>query len=63
MPVHLVFLEDGGKMSGNDKHGAPKRQYPAFYERFIPIALGIIILAILILLIVIFGVALGLFSA
>ena len=49
-------------MSGKDKHGSPKRQYPAFYERLIPIALGIIILAIVVLLIVIVGVALGLFS-
>ena len=50
-------------MSESDKHGAPKRQYPAFYERFIPIALGIIILAIVVLLIVILGVALGFFAA
>ena len=50
-------------MSGNDKQRATKRQYPVFYERVIPIALGIIILAIVVLLIVIFGVALGLFSA
>jgi hypothetical protein len=50
-------------MSGNDKPNSPKRRYPAIYERFIPIALGIIILAIIALLIVIFGVALGLFPA
>jgi hypothetical protein len=50
-------------MSGNDNPKSPKRRYPRMYERFIPIALGVIILAILVLLIVIFGVALGLFAA
>ena len=47
----------------NDKHDAPrsKRQYPPFYERFVPIALGIIAVIIVILLLIILGVALGLF--
>ena len=49
-------------MSNGDKHGVPKRRYPVFYERVIPIALGIIVLAIVVLLIMILGVALGLFS-
>ncbi|HSR32725.1 MAG TPA: hypothetical protein VLY63_19360 [Anaerolineae bacterium] len=45
---------------GND--GAPpKRQYPAFWEKAVPIALGIIGIAIVILLIIILAVALGLF--
>jgi hypothetical protein len=50
-------------MANDDRHTAPKRRYLAFYEKVIPIALGIIVLAIVVLLIVIFGVALGLFSA
>jgi len=48
-------------MSGNDKQGSPRRRYPAFYERFIPIILGIIIVAIVVLLLVIVAVALGWF--
>jgi hypothetical protein len=44
---------------GNDK--TPKRQYPPLYERAIPIALGIIIVAIVVLLFIIVAVALGLF--
>ena len=48
-------------MSSDDKRRAPKRRYPGFYERFIPIALAIIVLAIIALLIVILGVALGFF--
>jgi hypothetical protein len=39
----------------------PKRQYPAFYEKFVPIALGIIVVVIVLLLFIIVGVALGLF--
>ena len=50
-------------MSNDDKRTASKRRYPAFYEKVIPIALGIIVLAIVILLVIILGVALGLFSA
>jgi len=50
-------------MPGNDKQGPPKRRYPAFYERFVPIALGVIVLAIVLLLLVIFAVALGWFPA
>ncbi len=38
---------------------AGKRHYPSFYERAIPIALGIIIAALVLLLLIIFGVALG----
>ena len=47
----------------NDKptRDRPKRQYPPFYERFVPIALGIIVAIVVILLLIIFGVALGLF--
>jgi hypothetical protein len=49
-------------MSNSDKRTTPKRRYPAFYEKVIPIALGIIVLAIVVLLVLILGVALGLFS-
>jgi hypothetical protein len=39
----------------------PKRTYPPFYERVVPIALAIIALIIVVLLLVSLGVALGLF--
>ena len=38
-----------------------KRRYPRFYEKAVPIALGIIAIAIIVLLLIIIGVALGLF--
>jgi hypothetical protein len=38
-----------------------KRQYPPLYERLVPIALGILAAIIVILLLVIFSVALGVF--
>ncbi len=38
-----------------------KRQYPPLYERAVPIALGIVAVAIVTLLLIIFVVALGLF--
>ena len=40
-----------------------KRQYPPFYEKFVPIALGIIAIAIIVLLLIIVGVVLGCFQA
>ena len=49
-------------MSDGDKGKARKRQYPALYEWAIPVALGIIVVAIIVLLVVIVGVALGLFA-
>ena len=44
-----------------EKSTPPKRQYPPFYEKFVPIALGIIVVIILILLLVVFSVVLGIF--
>jgi hypothetical protein len=44
-----------------DDRTSPKRQYPPFYEKIVPIVLGIIALLIVVLLLIIFGVALGLF--
>ncbi len=48
------------KLVMNKKEKKSKRQYPPLYEKGVPIALGIIVVAIIVLLIVIFGVALGL---
>ncbi len=44
-----------------DKSSPPpvKRRYPPFYERAVPIALAIIALAMIALLLIIFGVAVG----
>jgi hypothetical protein len=39
----------------------PQRRYPGFYEKAVPIALGVIGILILALLLVILAVALGLF--
>ena len=49
---------DGHKVERNEK---PKRQYPAAYERAVPIALAVIAVAIVVLLIVILVVVLGLY--
>jgi len=38
----------------------PKRRYPAFWERAVPIVLVVIVLAIVLLLVVVFAVATGL---
>ena len=48
-------------MPGEDEN-SPQRQYPPVYERVVPIALGLIVFAIVVLLLMVFGVALGLFS-
>ncbi len=48
-------------MKINDNQSKNKRQYPPFWEKFIPIAIGIIVTIIIILIIIIFAVALGLF--
>ena len=47
-------------MYDKENHTPAKRQYPPFYEKVVPIALGIIGLGIVVLLLIIFGVALGL---
>jgi len=48
-------------MYDRDNHTPPKRQYPPFYEKAVPIALAIIAIVIVVLLLIIIGVALGLF--
>jgi hypothetical protein len=40
---------------------APKRQYPPVYGKLVPVMLGILGIAIIIVLFIIFGIALGLF--
>lgn len=45
----------------SDKGVPPKRQYPAAYERAVPVVLTLITLAILVLLGIILVVALGLY--
>ena len=53
-------LEKEPQMSEEEKAPAA-REYPRFYERVVPVALGVIAAAILFLLLVILAVALGLF--
>jgi len=48
-------------MDDKDNYTPPQRHCPPFYEKAVPIALGIIVLAVIVLLVIIFGVALGLF--
>ncbi len=45
----------------NQNKQSPKRQYPSLYEKGIPIVLGAIAIAIIILLLIIAGVVFGLF--
>jgi hypothetical protein len=47
-------------MSEEDRKQQTRRRYPPLYERIVPIALVLIAFAIIIVLIVIFGVVLGL---
>lgn len=49
------------QMNEEDGRRAPKRRYPPFWERFVPIALGIILVIIVALLLIAISVALGLF--
>ena len=51
------------QVSESENGQPPKREYPGFYERLVPIALGLIAVAILVILLIIFAVALGLFPA
>jgi len=37
----------------------PKRSYSAKYERFVPLAIGLLVTLIIVLLVIIFSVALG----
>jgi hypothetical protein len=49
-------------MTDNDQRPSTERKYPELYEKLVPIALGVIVVAIVALLIVAIAVALGLFS-
>jgi hypothetical protein len=49
-------------MADNDQRPSGERKYPALYEKLVPIALGVILVAIVVLLIVAIAVALGVFS-
>ena len=49
-------------MSDRDLKQKPRREYPPLFERIVPIALILIGLAIIVILVIILGVALGLFS-
>ncbi len=43
----------------DENSSPPKRRYPPVYEKIIPIALGVIVVAIVVLLLVIVGVLAG----
>jgi hypothetical protein len=48
-------------MDDQENAGSPKRQYPPFYEKAVPIALAIIAVAVVILVVVALLVVLGIF--
>jgi hypothetical protein len=48
-------------MSDKEPKQQPRREYPPLFERIVPVALVLIGLAIIVVLVIIFGVALGLF--
>ena len=48
-------------MSDKDRERQPSREYPPLYEKIVPIALALIALAVIVGLVIIFGVVLGLF--
>jgi hypothetical protein len=48
-------------MGNNNRETRPERQYPPFWEKFVPIAIGAIAVMIAVLLPVVIAVALGLF--
>jgi len=47
-------------MAKIEKENTQPRQYPAFYEKFVPIAIGMISIIIVAVLVFTFGVAIGL---
>jgi hypothetical protein len=49
-------------MTEKDNSPKPSRKYPPIYEKTIPIILGVIVILIITLLVIIFGVSVGLFS-
>ena len=51
---------DHGSAPDSGSNKRPVREYPPFFERVVPIALGLLALAVLVVLLIIFGVALGL---
>jgi hypothetical protein len=48
-------------MSDGNQKQQPNREYPPLYERIVPIAIVLIAAAVIVVLFIIFGVALGLF--
>jgi hypothetical protein len=48
-------------MNRDERHRGSKHRYPPFWERFVPIALGVIALVVVVLVLIIIAVALGLF--
>ncbi|NOZ28910.1 MAG: hypothetical protein GXP39_12785 [Chloroflexi bacterium] len=48
-------------MEKKDQRNSSKRQYPPVYEKIVPIALGIIVVAIIVLLLIAISVILGIF--
>lgn len=49
-------------MTKGKHQSTSKRQYPAFYEKFVPIAIGVLAVIIITMLVITVGVALGYFA-
>jgi len=45
-----------------EHHKASVRHYPAFYEKIVPIVLGVIVLIVIVLMVITIGVALGVWA-
>jgi hypothetical protein len=52
--------QEHGEMTKTEKESLQKREYPPFYERLVPIAIGVMAVMIVGLLIFALGVAAGL---
>ena len=46
-----------------NKSKTPVRRYPALYEKIVPVAIGLIVVILLVLLVITFGVALGVLAS
>jgi len=40
----------------------PVRSYPKFYEKIVPVAIGLVVVILLVLLVITFGVAMGVWA-
>jgi len=49
-------------MENSEKQNKSERHYPPFWEKVVPVALGVIVVIIVIIVLIIISIALGLFQ-